>query len=228
MTSSVEGCTVSPRKSRRKSACFSRTTTSMPARARRTPSIIPAGPPPAMQQRVFIRSSCNDRSIRAVDRSLKLLLRFVDEAFDRTSWHGTNLRGSLRGVSARLAAHRPARGRHNIWEVTVHAAYWKYAVRRRLTGEKRGSFTLEGSNWFLRPVGKLGAGHERGWKDDVRLLIDQHRKLRAAIADLPARALERPVRGKRHTAAYTIRGIAAHDLYHAGQIQLLKRLHPRR
>ncbi len=166
-----------------------------------------------------------------MDRSLKLLLRFVDEAFDRTSWHGTNLRGSLRGVSARLAAHRPARGRHNIWEVTVHAAYWKYAVRRRLTGEKRGSFTLEGSNWFERPEpssrgarrAKIAPADERAWKRDVRLLIDEHRRLRAAIVEFDSRRLFKQL-AARYSAAFLIRGIAAHDLYHAGQIQILKKL----
>ena len=157
---------------------------------------------------------------------LDLLLASFDEAFDHAAWHGPTLLGSVRGVTPRQAAWRPGPRRHNIWELTVHAAYWKYAVRRRLTGEKRGSFALKGSNWFLRPVSKR-AGSERTWEEDVRLLIDQHRKLRAAIADLPLNALERPVQGKRHTAAYTIRGIAAHDLYHAGQIQLLKRLHAR-
>jgi hypothetical protein len=49
MIDRVEGCTVSPRKSRRKSACFSRTTVLTPARPSKNPSIIPAGPPPAMQ-----------------------------------------------------------------------------------------------------------------------------------------------------------------------------------
>src|SRR5882724_10215618 len=53
INSSVDGWMVSPRKSRKKSACFSSTTTSTPARANRNPSIIPAGPPPAMQQRVL-------------------------------------------------------------------------------------------------------------------------------------------------------------------------------
>jgi hypothetical protein len=159
---------------------------------------------------------------------LTLLLSSIDEAFDRGAWHGPTLFGSIRGVTARQAAWRPAPRRHNIWEVTVHAAYWKYAVRRRLAGEKRGSFALKGSNWFLRPVGKLGAGNQRAWEEDVRLLIDQHRKLRAAIAEVPVRALERPLQGSLHTAVYTIRGIAAHDLYHAGQIQLLKRLQTRR
>jgi hypothetical protein len=56
------------------------------------------------------------------------------------------------------------------------------------------------------------------------MLIGEHRALRAAIAALPPSALDRRVHGRNHSAAYTIRGIAAHDLYHAGQIQLLKRL----
>ena len=167
-----------------------------------------------------------------MDRSLKLLLRLVDEAFDRQSWHGTNLRGSIRGVPAVVAARRPGRGRHNIWELTVHAAYWKYAVRRRLTGEKRGSFALEGSNWFERPVpaargarrATFGTSAERAWKRDVRLLIDEHRLLREAIAGLDPRRLFKPLGAERYPAAFLIRGIAAHDLYHAGQIQLLKKL----
>jgi hypothetical protein len=158
---------------------------------------------------------------------LTLLLASIDEGFDRVAWHGPTLLGSLRGVTARQAEWRPFSHRHNIWEVAVHAAYWKYAVRRRLTGEKRGSFELKGSNWFTRPDGTLGRDKERAWKAGVRRLIDQHRKLRAAIADFPERSLDRPVRGKGQTAAYTIRGIAAHDLYHASQIQLLKRLQAR-
>ena len=143
----------------------------------------------------------------------------IDLAYDRQSWHGTNLRGSLRGVTAGQAAWRPARGRHNIWELAVHAAYWKYAVLRRLTGAKRGSFALEGSNWFARPVQPTDAA----WKADLALLERTHRELRAAVAALPAARLRARVQGKR-TAAWLLAGIAAHDLYHAGQIQLIKRL----
>ncbi len=144
----------------------------------------------------------------------------LDQAFNRRSWHGTNLRGSLRGVSAKQAAWRPAPGRHNIWELVVHCAYWKYAVRRRLTGEKRGSFELKGSNFFTRPGKDRG---ESAWKADIALLERTHRQLRAAIAALPASTRS----GKRSggaTKAWLVAGIAAHDLYHAGQIQLVKRL----
>jgi len=141
----------------------------------------------------------------------------LDEAFKGPAWHGPTLLGSLRGVDARRAAWRPAPGRHNIREIVVHAAYWKYVVRRRLTGEKRGRFPLRGSNWFAVP-GK------RTWEDDVKLLVEQHAQLRDAVRRLPRRRLRAIVAHARDTAAYTIRGIAAHDLYHAGQIQLLKRL----
>ena len=148
------------------------------------------------------------------------LLGVIDRAYDRTSWHGVNLRGSIRRVSMADAARRPARGAHNIWELTVHAAYWKYAVRRFITGEPRGSFPLKGSDWFRRPVSRT----EAAWRDDKRLLDDQHRALRAVIADLTPRGLKRPSARKRYTVFDLVSGVAAHDLYHAGQIQLVKRL----
>lgn len=153
----------------------------------------------------------------------RLVFKMVDEAFERRAWHGPNLRGSLRGVTAAQAAWRPAPGRHSIWELTVHAAYWKYAVRRRLTGRKRGSFALKGSNWFPRP----DAGDASAWRGDVALLVREHRLLREAIAALKVKDLDAPSPGHRQTYATLISGVAAHDLYHAGQIQILKRLCPR-
>lgn len=155
------------------------------------------------------------------DPSIALLLELLDKAFQRKAWHGPNLRGSLRGVSAREAAWRPARGRHNIWEIVLHAAYWKYAVWRRLVGEKRGSFTLAGRNWFDRPVSPT----ERAWKQDITLLVEQHRRLRQAVAALPTGALRGRASRSRSARLALIRGVAFHDVYHAGQIQLLKRLH---
>jgi hypothetical protein len=85
---------------------------------------------------------------------LQQLLFLIDTAYDRVSWHGSNLRGSLRGMTPALAAWRPAAGRHNIWELIVHAAFWKYVAWRRLTRPKRGSFPLAGSNFIQRPVTK--------------------------------------------------------------------------
>jgi uncharacterized damage-inducible protein DinB len=148
------------------------------------------------------------------------VLASIDEAYDRRSWHGTNLRGSIRGLSAKEALWRPGSGRHNIWEIVVHAAYWKYTVRRRLLGEKRGSFPLKGSNWFPSP----SSAEEKAWTAAVDLLGEVHRSMRLSVRDLDHRLLHRKAAGSKVTNDFLLRGIAAHDLYHAGQIQLIKRL----
>ena len=148
------------------------------------------------------------------------LLGPLDEAFKRAAWHGPNLRGSIRGVTAHEASWRPKAGRHNIWEIAVHAAYWKYTVRRRLLGEKRGSFSLPGSNWFLRPVERS----EQAWRADVAILDGEHQRLRDAVSALQPEFLERPARGSKTLVRRLIAGIALHDVYHAGQIQLIKKL----
>jgi uncharacterized damage-inducible protein DinB len=148
------------------------------------------------------------------------LLTIMDAAYDRKSWHGTNLRGSIRGVTPATAAWRPGRTRHNIWELVVHAAYWKYIGLRRLTSGARGSFPLEGSNWMTRPQEMS----EAAWKADVALLEHMHRELRHAVEALSPRDLAATPKGSKVSNFALLSGVAAHDLYHAGQIQLLKRL----
>jgi hypothetical protein len=153
-----------------------------------------------------------------------VLLALLDEAYDHRSWHGTNLRGAIRGQALDVAAWRPRPDRHNIWELVVHAAYWKYSVRRRLTGMARGSFPLAGSNFWPRPE----AGTAMEWRKDVALLAGEHRQLRSAVEAFPRSRWLRRAPGSPFTYAALVRGAAAHDLYHAGQIQLLKQLARRR
>jgi len=119
-----------------------------------------------------------------------------------------------------LAAWRPAAGRHNIWELIVHAAYWKYVAWRRLTGAKRGSFPLTGSNFIARPVTRT----TRALREDLALLDEMHRVLREAAATVRPADLDNKSAQRGVTKRALLTGVAAHDLYHAGQIQLLKRL----
>lgn len=151
-----------------------------------------------------------------------LLLRVMDQAYDQKSWHGTTLRGSLRGLTAEEALWRPGPNRHNIWELTLHAAYWKYIVRRRLAGDSVGSFERKPSNWPDIPQ----PADSSAWKRDVSFLESEHRKLREIVAGLGAAALTVLSPRGVWTAGEEIHGVAAHDLYHTGQIQLIKRLMP--
>jgi hypothetical protein len=150
---------------------------------------------------------------------MTILVHNLDQAFDARSWHGTPLARSLRGVTVKQALWRPGPRRHNIWELILHTAYWKYMVRRRLLRLNE-SFPRPGSNWPRlagRPTPAALAA-------DIVLLKDEHRKLRDTVARFPVSQLRR--RRGRWTALEQILGIAAHDLYHCGQIQLLRRLYP--
>lgn len=150
---------------------------------------------------------------RARKNDAAFLLQLLNEAYVRKTWHGPNLCQSLRGISAREAAWRPGRGRHSIWELALHAAYWKYTARRRLLGEPRGSFAIPGSNWFEMPKDAT----EPAWRACKQLLEDEHRKFVAAVADPRlARAVQKQTG--------MILGVAFHDVYHAGQIRLLRRM----
>src|SRR5271170_712444 len=144
-----------------------------------------------------------------------ILLALLDEAYEKKTWHGPNLRQAIRGVTARRAAWRPVREGHNIWDDTLHAAYWKYAVRRRLEGGKPGSFVLKGSNFFARP--EKGKATEAAWRADRAILENEHRALLKTIRKM----LNSP-RARKHLPM--LYGIALHDVYHAGQIRLLRRL----
>jgi len=159
-------------------------------------------------------------SANATPHDLRQLLFLIDTAYDSVSWHGPNLRGSLRGVTPALAAWRPGAGRHNIWELIVHAAYWKYVAWRRLTGAKRGSFPLAGSNFIERPA----TSTTRTLREDLDLLDEMHAMLRSAAAAVRPGDLDKGSAQRGVTKRALLTGVAAHDLYHAGQIQLLKRL----
>lgn len=150
--------------------------------------------------------------------TLKLVRALLDEGYERKTWHGPNLKQSLKGVSVVEAAWRPAPGRHNIWEVALHAAYWKYTVRRRIEGHRHGSFARQGSNFFPRP--EKGNATEAAWNADKKLLEHEHRAMCAAIA----KVLRQPRGAKLLKQLY---GVAFHDVYHAGQIRLLRRLQQR-
>jgi hypothetical protein len=151
-------------------------------------------------------------------KTAEVLLALFDEAYQKKAWHGPNVKQSLKGVTAKQAAWRPGKNRHNIWELALHAAYWKYTVRNKLDGGKRGSFVLKGSNFFARPEKRKL--NEKAWKADKEILEREHQALRKALA----KTLQKNADSKTLRMIYSI---ALHDVYHAGQIRLLRRLSER-
>ena len=154
---------------------------------------------------------------RNADDTIAVLLDALDRAYRGRSWHGTSLRGTLRGLQVESALWRPGAGRNCIWDYMLHAAYWKYIIRRKLLPTKE-RFPRVGSNFPALPRPADAQALAR----DLQLLDEQHALLRAAVSSVPPTDLGKR-RGGWRIIDY-ITGAAAHDLYHAGQINLVKRL----
>jgi uncharacterized damage-inducible protein DinB len=157
------------------------------------------------------------------DPRLAELVRMLDPQPGHRLWFGgASPLGCLRGVSVDAAVWRPAPDRHSIWELTLHIAYWKYAVRRILEGGPKGGFARAPSNWPRQPA----LPDDASWKEDRALLKSEHEQLNAAVASLDPERLDAMAAGSgAYRYADLLHGIVMHDAYHVGQIQLLKRIY---
>jgi uncharacterized damage-inducible protein DinB len=138
-------------------------------------------------------------------------------AFEGNAWHGPSVRELLVDVTANRAAARPIAGAHSIWEIALHIATWDEVVRRRLEGEAIADLPAEVDWPTVRDTS------EEAWRKTVQDLDRSHRALCEAIARLDDARLAENVPGKRHSVYIELHGIIQHDLYHAGQIALLKK-----
>jgi uncharacterized damage-inducible protein DinB len=156
------------------------------------------------------------------DRRLEEALRHFHPPTGTKLWHGgPTVLGALRGVSPEVAAWRPYPDRHSIWALALHIAYWDYAVQRRLSDGARGGFPRSPSNWPRVPQDPSRAA----WEEDRRLVKECHDRLHEAMRVFDPGRLDEHAGGEGGTTyADLVTGIVLHDTYHAGQIQMLKRL----
>lgn len=146
--------------------------------------------------------------------------RILDQfrrAFDGEAWHGPSVLQLLDGITARQAAAHPIPGAHSIWELTLHIAAWERACKRRLEGDPAQLSDQE--DW--RPNNDTS---EAAWESTKQHLIDNHRELLNAIAKVDESRLNEPIIMNSASSIYvTLHGVVQHDLYHAGQIAMLKK-----
>ncbi len=140
-------------------------------------------------------------------------------AFEGEAWHGPAVLELLEGLNAKSAARRPIDRVHSIWEIVLHIAVWDDAARRRMAGE------------VVQPTGdedwpRVTDFSEAGWQEAMNQLVETHKRLVAAVAAFPEARLTERVPGKTpayYDFYYMLHGIAQHELYHAGQIAILKK-----
>lgn len=141
-------------------------------------------------------------------------------AFKGDAWHGPSVLALLEGVTAVQAAAHPIPGAHSIWELTLHIAAWESACRRRLQGYPA---QLTDEENFPQ----IENASEDGWQAAKQHLIANHQALLEAISSADESKLDRPIIENTDTpfsSVYvTLHGGVQHDLYHAGQIAILKK-----
>jgi uncharacterized damage-inducible protein DinB len=145
--------------------------------------------------------------------------RIVDQfrrGWDGDAWHGTPLWTMIRDVTASEANARPIADSHTIAEIVQHLTYWKWATVERVNG----ALVSPGHDEQWPPVTDAG---EAAWAEALRLLETQHQALMQMLGNMSDEQLKKPIAGRDYDVYVQLHGTLQHELYHAGQIALLKR-----
>lgn len=140
----------------------------------------------------------------------------LKRAFEGNAWHGPGVLEILKDVSASRAAARPLPDAHSIWELVLHITAWESVCRRRLEGDR--AQIPDEEDW---PA--VGETSEAAWEQAKQALIEGHHQLRQAIGQLDESRLDEPILPDMSSVYVTLHGAVQHDLYHAGQIAILKK-----
>lgn len=145
-----------------------------------------------------------------------LLAEQLRRSLDGDAWHGPALLELLANVDAATAAAKPISDVHSIWELVLHIAVWDEAAMRRLDGKV---WQPEGTDNFPIPPKPTPAA----WRKAVAHAKRTHNRLVKTVASLSESRLRDRVPGKKYDFYFMLHGVAQHELYHAGQIAILKK-----
>ena len=150
----------------------------------------------------------------------RLIAEQLRNAFEGNAWHGPAVLELLNDIDAATAAAHPMPDTHSIWELVLHIAAWDDAVNRRIVLGKFGkALQLNDAENFPRVTDKSPAA----WKATIAHTKKTHRELLKTVAGLSDARLRERVPGKPYDVGFMLQGVAQHEIYHAGQIAILKK-----
>lgn len=143
--------------------------------------------------------------------------RVLREGYGPGAWHGADLKAALADVTPEVAFWRPAPERHNVAEIALHHAYCTRAVRAQISGQNAEPFVLDGEDWF-----DVADESTLPWPAIRATVESEQSKLSELVADIEMGKLSSPLADDERFNL--VLGITCHAVYHAGQVQLIKRL----
>ena len=141
----------------------------------------------------------------------------LERTFEGDAWHGQSMSEILTGITASQAAAHPIPHAHSIWEIVLHSAAWQKAVRERLQGKPIASLP-DDEDW--PPADDTS---DQAWCKAIELLRAEYELLRDEALKWRDRDLGEITEGQRFTVYQMLHGVIQHNLYHAGQIAILKK-----
>jgi uncharacterized damage-inducible protein DinB len=141
----------------------------------------------------------------------------LKRAQEGQAWHGPSLRELLEGVTAEQASAKPIPNAHSVWELVNHIIAWEEITKRRLEGAEE----VEIPDEINFP--SVTDASEAAWQSTLQSLETSHRSLRESIRKIDDAKLEEITPGTSYSIYFLLHGLIQHDLYHAGQIALLKK-----
>lgn len=140
----------------------------------------------------------------------------LKRSFEGNAWHGPAVREVLKNISAAEAVEHPIPGAHGIWELTMHIGAWETAAVRRLNGDR--AELADDEDWA-----PLSGQDENAWQATLAKLEAGNQALIEAVTKLEHSRLDEPILEGMSTVYVTLHGVVQHNLYHAGQIAILKK-----
>jgi len=165
-------------------------------------------------KRGYIMSS---EAIQAQPTEIDRIVDQMERAFEGDAWHGSSTSEILRDISVDQALARPIEGAHSIWEIVVHSSVWQRTVRERLQGQPIVSLPDE-VDW--PPVSEASP---EAWAEAIREFRSEYELLRDEALNWNNKDLSEATEGQRYTVYEMLHGVVQHNLYHAGQIAVLKK-----
>jgi uncharacterized damage-inducible protein DinB len=157
------------------------------------------------------------KDLQAPSPEVDNIIDQLERTFEGDAWHGQSLSEILAEITAEQAAARPIPRAHSIWEIVLHSTAWQRAVRERLQGRPLTSLPDE-EDWP-----ETAETSEQAWCNAVQALRSEYEMLQAEAAKWRGRDLGEATEGQRFTVYQMLHGIVQHNVYHAGQIVMLKK-----
>lgn len=155
-----------------------------------------------------------------MNKKIKELKKKFEIAYSGGPWYGDSMKDILNEINPAIVFEKVNGKSHSIAELTAHIIGWREFTLSRLEGNNNFKINQkETFNWK-----RIDEGEKTAWKNILKELDKNQKKIISTLNRLDDDFLNNKVAGRRYRAEFMLEGTIQHDIYHLGQIVVLKKL----